>query len=89
MVNADSYNDDIVCLCSESGLFESVDQGNSWSSISNFSSNLLFDVATDNQNVFATDEGLSPLYSNDLGRNWTTITRGMLKLLPSTPTTHP
>ncbi|MGC8618514.1 MAG: PEGA domain-containing protein [Thermoplasmata archaeon] len=85
MVSVDPINGSIVFLCSESGLFESRDGGGSWSSISNFSTNLLFDVAVDNQNVFATNEGLSPLYSNDSGKQWTTITKGYLGIVDVDP----
>ena len=81
MISVDPLNDSIIFLCSESGLFESVNEGGAWSSISNFSSNLLFDMAVDNQNIFATDEGLSPLYSNDSGKNWTTINKGYLGIV--------
>ena len=85
MISIDQLNDNIIFLCSETGLFESFDQGNSWSSVSNFSTNLLLDLAVDGHNIFATNEGLSPLYSNSSGKSWTTICRGYLGVVAVDP----
>ncbi len=85
MVSPDPVNGSILFLCSESGLFESLDSGESWNSLSNFSTNLLFDVAADGNYIFATAEGMSPLYSNDSGANWTTITKGYLGIASADP----
>jgi len=76
MINIDPENDNILFLCSGNGLFESLDQGSNWTSMTNISTALLFDVAADDQNIFAISEGLSPPYSNDSGMTWTTINKG-------------
>ncbi len=84
-LSIDPSNDNILFLCSEYGLYISYDRGRSWSSLTGTSTNLLFDVAADNQNIFATDEGINPLYSDDSGRNWTTITKGYLGVVSVDP----
>ena len=84
-ISVDPLNDSILFICTGQGLYESVDQGRSWFYISNMSSNLLFDVASDGSNIFATDEGLSPLYSSDYGREWTTMTKGFLGIVSVDP----
>ena len=84
-LSIDPSNDNILLLCSEYGLFMSSDRGKNWVSLSGVSTNLLFDTAADNQNIFATDEGQNPLYSNDSGRNWTTITKGYLGVVAVDP----
>ena len=85
LINVDPQNDSILFLCSTQGLYESENQGKSWFPLANISSNLLFDVAVDGSSIFATDEGLSPLYSNDSGHTWTTINKGYVGIVSVDP----
>ncbi len=84
-LSIDPSNGSILFICSESGLFKSIDGGRSWASLSNASTNLLLDMAVDNNSIFATSEGANPLYSNDSGKNWTTNTKGYLGVVAVDP----
>ncbi len=84
-LNVDPLNSSILFLCSETGLYRSFDSGKTWVQISDAQTNLLLQLAVDNQSIFAVGEGTNPLYSNNLGNSWTTNTKGYLGVVAVDP----
>jgi len=84
-INIDPANDSIIFVGSDQGLIASVDGGVKWFTMNNRSASLLYDVAVSGDKIFTTAQDFSPIYSPDLGSNWSTINRGELGFVSTDP----
>jgi len=84
-INIDPANDNIIFVGSDQGLIASVDGGVKWFTMNNRSASLLYDVAVSGNKIFTTAQDFSPIYSPDLGSNWSTINRGELGVVSTDP----
>jgi len=84
-INIDPANDSIIFVGSDQGLIASVDGGVKWFTMNNRSASLLCDVAVSGDKIFTTAQDFSPIYSPDLGSNWSTINRGETGFVSTDP----
>jgi len=84
-INIDPANDSIIFVGSDQGLIASVDGGVKWFTMNNRSASLLYDVAVSGNKIFTTAQDFSPIYSPNLGSNWSTINRGELGVVSTDP----